>query len=159
MWTTALTSWTLCRVRSHYFKSQQYAICWPWPTCIHSFPFLPHFPSWYVPWVSLFGHWASLTLSDQTLQTKHLNFILLCWISKLCFRKCSRWLLKSLAVQWSDNVFILSVHSTTKWMGFYVGPPSITWLVSLFWHVVADVHLFPVIQTKCWWFVFFKCLS
>jgi len=55
-------------------------------------------------------------------------------------------------------LFILCVHSTTKWMGFYVGPLFIMWMVSLFWHVVADVHLFPLIQTKCWWFVFFKCL-
>lgn len=149
-------SWTLCHVISHYFKSQQYPICWPWPTSIHSFPFLPHFPSWYVPWVSLIGHRDS-TLRNRTPQTKHLNFILLCCISKLRSQKCSRWLLEFLAVQWSDTVFILCMQSTTKLMGFHVGPSFITWLVSLFWHVVADVHLFPVTQTKCWRF-FFKCL-
>jgi len=64
---------------SYYFKSQQYAICWPWPTCIHSFPLPPLLPL--PPWVSLFGHWDNLTLSDQTPHTKHLNLISLCCIS------------------------------------------------------------------------------
>lgn len=61
----------------------------------------------------------------------------------------SGWLSKSLEVLWSDLVFILCPCSTAKLLVFYVGPPLIMWLVSLFWYVGADVHLFQVINTNC----------
>jgi len=134
-------------------KSPIYANCWPQTM----FPLLPHFPSQYVPWVSLVVGWDSLSLDS----TGYLNVVSLCCISKFCFRISRGWLPKSLAVLclvWFGVYFLASQHCQVtmflseipfRYHSFNLGTSTSWNPQGLSRPVMGLLYLF-IIHLECW---------